>query len=286
MDYNLLSMSKMIRQIFIATKQGLQSAADLSLEMAGWLEERGMKAIGYENSQREERIALPPGTDLVLVLGGDGTLIAVARRTLDQGVPLLGVNMGRVGFLAEAEFGNWKECLEGLIQKGVQSAERLALKFAVVRDGRTVHEAVAVNDLVINRGSLARLIKLGLFLGGERLGSLRSDGVIVATPNGSTAYSISAGGPVLHPELMVYSVTPICPFLNNFRPIVLPGDSSVEIEIAEDKAEVFLTQDGQLGYRLQARDRLAITRHCPGPLFVKAPEDGYLRKLHAKEVLE
>lgn len=282
----LLLMPNMIRQVLIATKHGLQSAADLSGEIAAWLEERGVKAIRYENREREERLPGLADTDLVLVLGGDGTLISVARRIMDKRLPLLGLNMGQVGFLSEVEARDWKEGLANLFEDGLKSTERLALGFDVIRDGQAVYSDVAVNDLVVNRGSLARLIKLDLFLGGERLGALRSDGVIIATPNGSTAYSISAGGPVLHKELMVFSVTPICPFLNNFRPIVFPGDTELEIEVVEDRAEVFLTQDGQIGYRLRHGDRLKITRRQPGPMFVESPEVGYIRRLRAKEVLE
>jgi NAD+ kinase len=145
---------------------------------------------------------------------------------------------------------------------------------------------VAVNDVVINRGTLARLITLNLFLGDEHMGALRSDGVIVSTPNGSTAYSISAGGPVLHPDLEVFSVTPICPFLHNFRPIVLPGDAELFVEVSEDTAQVFLTQDGQIGFRLLAGDRIGIRRREPGPVFVKTSEGAYVRKLRDKGVLE
>lgn len=286
MDYNRFSMQKKIRKVLVVSKQGHEKTAEISGELVRWLEERGIEAVLRENDEHGQRLSGLSGLDLVVVVGGDGTLISVARKVLDGGVPLLGLNMGQVGFLSEVEVSGWRNRLEKMLADGFETAERLALEFDVVRGGRNVMSDVAVNDLVVNRGTLARLIGLGLFLSGEPMGTLRSDGVIVSTPNGSTAYSISAGGPVLHPALEVFSVTPICPFLHNFRPIVLPGDAELIVEILEDRAEVYLTQDGQVGFRLRTGDRLVIRRHEPGPQFVKVPENAYVRKLRKKGVLE
>jgi NAD+ kinase len=254
--------------------------------MALWLEGRGVKAIRYENKERGETIPGLEEADLVVVLGGDGTQISVARRVMPHGVPMLGLNMGKVGFLSDMEVQDWQGLFTEVLKNGLGTTERLALEFDVQREGQVVFHDVAVNDVVVNRGSLARLITLGLFLGGEHVGEMRSDGLIVSTPNGSTAYSISAGGPVLHPELDAVSITHICPFLHHFHPIVVPGSTEITVEVAEDRAQVFLTQDGQLGYELKAGDRLVIRKHSPGPTFVKAPGRSYIRKLRLKRVLE
>jgi NAD+ kinase len=279
-------MPSSIQQVLIAAKRGVESAGELSKEMADWLAGRGVKTVCYENKQREESIPGLEDSDLVVVLGGDGTMISVARRVMLHGVPMLGMNMGKVGFLSDMELHDWKRLFAEVLKNGLGVTERLALEFDVVRAGQAIYQNVAVNDVVVNRGSLARLITLGLYLDGEHVGEMRSDGLIVSTPNGSTAYSISAGGPVLHPELDAVSVTHICPFLHHFHPIVVPGGTEITVEVVEDRAQVFLTQDGQLGYRLHAGDKLVIRKHSPGPRFVKAPGSSYIRKLRLKRVLE
>jgi NAD+ kinase len=275
-------MSMEMRNIIIATKQGLEGAEQLSRRIGAWLEERGVAFSVYENERRAEDIPGVAEADMVLVLGGDGTVLSVARRVLKHRIPLFGVNMGRVGFLSESTPEHWSESLERILGGDCFPEERLALEFEVFRQEERVAAGVVINDMVVNRGTLARLVNLGMVIDGDSTAALRADGVILSTPNGSTGYSISAGGPVLHTGLEVFSLTPICPFLHDFKPLVLPADSKVEIEVREAEAEVYLTQDGQIGYALRSGDLVRVGRHSPGPVFMRTDGMSDMQKLAQK----
>ncbi len=276
-------MHTALRSILIVTKSGHREAEALGERMRAWLAARGLSARVVENTGDAVSLAVAgQECSLALVLGGDGTILGVARRLLGSGVPLLGVNLGKVGFLAEVAASRWEASLERLLAGGVTVQERLALSFRVEREGVTVHSGGAVNDVVINRGILARVINLDLRVGSERLGELRADGLIVSTPTGATGYSVSARGPLVHPQLHVYTVTPICPFLNNLLPLVLPGEARLSVTVRDRTNEVYLTQDGQEGYALRAGDVVHVERAPGGMLFATIEELSYYRKLKAK----
>lgn len=276
-------MRTAFRFFLIVTKSGHRGAAVLGERMRVWLTARGLAAQVVENIGATVPQAVSTRECcLALVLGGDGTILGVARRLLGAGVPLLGVNLGKVGFLAEVAAARWEASLERLLAGEVTVQERLALSFRVERDGGTVYSGGAVNDVVINRGILARVINLDLRVGPERLGELRADGLIISTPTGATGYSVSARGPLVHPKLDVYTVTPICPFLNNLLPLVLPGDAHLSVAVRDRTREVYLTQDGQESYALRAGDVVHVARAPGGMLFASVEELSYYRKLKAK----
>ena len=248
-------MGNHFKTIAIVTRAGSKEAVTLALQIKAWLIARDIKSWTLDNQVQSTIIeigALKP--DLILVLGGDGTMLSVARKVTCSNVPFLGVNLGQVGFLAEISPHNWKEELQSILAGSYRISERLILDYKVVRQGKVIKEGQAVNDLVIHRGGLARLARLDMKLGRQKIKNIRADGLIFATPTGSTAYSVSAGGPLVHPEIDAFVVTPICPFLQNFRPLVLPGQENVQVVIQDRSAEVVLTVDGQAGCSLDFED--------------------------------
>lgn len=255
-------MHRAIGKILIVAKPGDAEAASVRSAMTGFLAGRGVPFDACEHrpdSCGEEDLLAGP-YDLVLVLGGDGTFIGAARRLLHLRAPFMGVNLGRVGFLAQLRPDRWQPWLETALAEGVEVAERLILAYDVLRGGKPVHSGVAVNDLVISRGQIARLIRLGVLADGESLGSMRADGLIVSTPTGSSAYGVSAGGPLLHTGLKVFCVTPVCPFLNGFKPMVFPDSAEVRVRVEDRGGEVYLTEDGQSVTGLCHGDEVVIRR--------------------------
>jgi NAD+ kinase len=279
-------MSAIPKTVLLVTKAGHAQAPALAETIAHWLRTRGESARVAEHRAGQGGPGLPvDGCDLVLVLGGDGTMISVAREVAGR-APLLGLNLGRLGFLTELTPEGWREPLARLLDRGVPWCERLGLAWEVLRDGVVAASGAVVNDLVVNRGALARLLHLSLALDGEDLGHLRADGLVVATPTGSTAYSISSGGPIVHPSLAVFTVTPICPFLSNFKPMVLPGAAELRIAVRDAGTEVFLTLDGQGAFALRAGDEVLVRRSPAGMKLADAGITTYVSRLRAKGVIE
>ena len=281
-------MSNHIRSVVVITKAGEREAAALGREIAAWLAERGVAVRVAEHEPGSGDLpecALDERPCLLLVLGGDGTFISVARRAHAASLPLLGLNMGHVGFWTELTRDDWEQGLSGLLEHGLRIVPRLLLSYTVKRGGRAVHSGFAVNELTVGRGALARLVRLSLFAGGEHISSLRADGIIVSTPSGSTAYCVSAGGPILHHELSAYCVTPVCPFLNDFRPLVLPSDVGLSIRVEESTGEVCLTEDGQAAYPLVPGDLVEVGRASRELLVAETGAVSYFRTLKDKGFL-
>lgn len=259
-------MQTAVRDVLVVVKSGDAQASALADEIAAWVGERGARArVAVNHTDHEGCVGAPcliegqerPG--LVVVLGGDGTMISVARKMGEIQAPLLGINLGRLGFLTQITGDQWRRPLEMALAKGFAVSRLTMLTAEVAREGRMVFKSPAVNDVVV-RGSMARLIKVGVVFGGERLGGFRADGMVAATPTGATAYSMSAGGPLVHPELQVLTLTPICPFLCDFRPMVLPTDRPLDLGVEEATAEVVLTCDGQATFELRKGDWVRVRR--------------------------
>jgi len=271
-------MSIRLQSVAVITKAGHAEASILGRDIESWLEERGVPCRILEHDPESDALRRMEPADLAMVLGGDGTLLSVAR-ALAGGPPLVGVNMGRLGYLAEVTPDNWRRFLAEALERGLSVSERLALAWSVHRGDDVAAGGRAVNDVVINRGALARLISLTLAVDGQRLGGVRADGLVTATPTGSTAYSVSAGGPVVHPEMDAYTVTAICPFFQDFRPLVLPGGAVLEITVSEPSADVHLTLDGQTGVSLCTGDVIRVQRAEPGTLLARTGPWALLPKL-------
>jgi NAD+ kinase len=202
-----------------------------------------------------------PNIDLAISLGGDGTLLSCARMFAPRGVPILAVNMGDFGFITEVSKSELLETWEGYLGGGLGESERLMLSVSVSRDGVEAASFVGLNEAVIGIKGISRMIRLKIFLSDAYMGRYRADGVIVATPTGSTAYSMAAGGPILHPEMEAFILTPICPFTLSNRPTVVPATEILRVDVEEpQKVETVLTMDGQETFPLRPRDSVYIRR--------------------------
>jgi NAD+ kinase len=201
---------------------------------------------------------VPEGVDLVLVLGGDGTLLSAARLIEDTAQPILGINLGSLGFLTELGLEELFESLERVLEGEYSRESRVRLEASLHRGEEQIGRYQVLNDVVINKGALARIIDLETYVDGQKVTNYQSDGLIISTPTGSTAYSLAAGGPIIDPTLDVIVISPICPHTLTNRPLVIPGGAVVELFLRSDSGEVFLTLDGQEGTRLNQGDRVRI----------------------------
>jgi NAD+ kinase len=273
-----------ISRVGIVAKIRLKAVAPHLLEIAAWLDGRGVEPV-FETETAAlvdlgvaRRIAsrdeLPTLVDLLLVLGGDGTLLAMADRVslAGRGIPILGVNFGHLGFLTELAWPDVYATLEQALAGTAAIDERMTLRAVVERHGRRVDERVALNDVVITRGALSRIIELSVWVGGEFVARFNADGLIVSTPTGSTAYNLSAGGPILHPDVDALVITPIAPHTLSNRPVVVPAVREVTVQphLTDSTQEVVLTLDGQSGVTLEGGDRVTVTRSAPARLITPA----------------
>jgi NAD+ kinase len=260
-----MSRKRRIQRIGIVAKVGSREAIDTAQEMAEWLRRRDLEVAMDEATIRakgldgETPFAAAEPYDLVIVLGGDGTLLAVAR-TVVAGVPILGVNLGNLGFLTEINRGELYPTLVQVLAGKFDTEERALLAVELRRAGGGAQSFQVLNDAVVTKSALARIIQLTLEVDGHLIARYRSDGLIISTPTGSTAYNLSAGGPIVHPLLPVVVLTPICPHALALRPFVVSDRSVVEVMLETQREEVYLTLDGQEGTSLGHRDVVRITR--------------------------
>ena len=224
----------------------------------------------------------PSHVEMVIVLGGDGTLLSVARMVWNHGIPILGVNFGGLGFLTEISLEEIYPVLERVLQGDYGTNPRDVLKASVVRRGKPLAEFTVLNDAVINKGALARIIELEITIDEEYLTTFQSDGMIISTPTGSTAYNLSAGGPIVYPSLHNLIITPICPHTLTNRPIVIPNDVRVRAILKSKQEEVTLTLDGQQGFPLEFEDVVEVQKAEGQILLIQSPYRHYFKLLREK----
>lgn len=255
-----------MKRIGIIGKSGKPEPAEIARDIIPWLRERDAEVfVDIETSQSLGikgylRSEIPKLVDLVLVLGGDGTMLSVARLVCERGIPILGINLGGLGFITEVQKTEVYDALERVFAGQYTLEERLMLNAYVVRHGERISGYTTLNDVVINKGALARIIELETSIDKRYVTTFRADGLIVATPTGSTAYCLSAGGPILFPTLESIVLIPICPHTLTNRPIVLPDIVSIEITLKSLVEDVFLTLDGQVGFSLRQNDTVIIEK--------------------------
>lgn len=259
----------MIRKIGIVSKPEREDLPAIVKELANWLEHKGVEFgpdrvtaayLGREGGfPREE---MPDGFDLVIVLGGDGTLLSAARAVGARETPLLAVNLGGLGFMMTTRPDELFDELGRVLEGNFSIQSRRVLEAEVVREGEALQNYFALNDVVVNKLAIARLLHLDAFVDGEFVCRYRADGLIISTPTGSTAYSLAAGGPIMFPSVQAICLSPICPHTLTNRPVVVPETSRVEVVIQEGDPDgsMFLTVDGQVGIDLQSQDR--VLTHC------------------------
>ena len=249
--------------------------------IAVFLEE--MNAEGSVNGSFKESSIIPKDVDWVIVLGGDGTLLGAARRIGRYGVPILGVNLGGLGFLTCVQLNRIYPVIETMINGGLAVESRVMLETRVMRDNREVIRFQVLNDVVINKSTLARIIDLDVTIDDEVLTTFRADGLIISTPTGSTAYNLSAGGPILYPTIESLILTPICPFTLTNRPIIVPDSAVIRIKMGkESEGTVILTFDGQVGFDLRHDDMVHIHKSKEKINLFRPPDHSYFNILRTK----
>ncbi|MBF8298325.1 MAG: putative inorganic polyphosphate/ATP-NAD kinase ((P)/ATP kinase)(ppnK), partial [candidate division NC10 bacterium] len=241
-----------MKRIGIIAKPHKPEARTILQELLPWLEARGVESILDEDTASltgkpggQPKADLPGLVDLLLVLGGDGTLLSVARLVGARDVPILGINLGGLGFLTEVTLEEIYATLDAVFRGTYGVTQRILLSAAVRRQGERIGEYIALNDAVINKGTLARMIELEIHIDGQYVTTLRADGLILSTPTGSTAYCLAAGGPIVYPTLRALVLAPICPHMLTFRPLVIPDTAKVEIVQVSADENAYLTLDGQ-----------------------------------------
>ncbi|PYU12749.1 MAG: NAD(+) kinase [Acidobacteria bacterium] len=255
-----------------------------------WLEARGIKtALDEETvaalptgSKGQPRSAVADASQLLLVLGGDGTMLAAARLAAPRRIPILPINMGSLGFLTSFTLDELYPALEETLAGNSSISQRVMLQAELVRAGSVIESQSALNDVVIHKGALARMIQLELNINSDFVCRYRADGLIVSSPTGSTAYSLSAGGPIVHPAVEAFVITPICPHMLTDRPVVVRDYSQVEIKMNGDAESVYLTLDGQRGVPLEPTDILRVQRAKEHLQLIQPPKKPYFEILRNK----
>lgn len=270
----------------------IEKAFDTAARLISWLESRGVQPrVGREEAARLNRpdLVAPDqslmDSDCVIVLGGDGSVLAAARQASLVGTPILGVDLGEFGFLSEVKPDKLLEAMENLLREKYRLEERLMLQARILRDGQEVAGSLGLNDAVITKGAISRLMHLHAEVNGRFVSDYPADGLIVATPTGSTAYSLSAGGPIVHPLVSALVITPICAHTLFTRPLVIPPSDTVEVRIdwsPGKQEEVMLTVDGQVGIELQPGDIVRIQAAEHRARFVRLSETGFFGRLQQK----
>jgi len=277
-----------IRSIGIISKKGRPEPIEILKELLSVI--KSLDINFYLDSETAEKVGLqglpvkeiPEKSELIIVLGGDGTLLSVARLVGRREVPILGVNLGTLGFLTDVSRRELKESIERIIKGEFFIEKRLMLRSEVLRGEKIIGTHHVLNDVVINKGALARIIDLETLIDGHFVTLFKADGLIVSTPTGSTAYNLSAGGPIIYPTLECMVLTPICPHTLTNRPIVLPGSSRIEVRLKSESQDVFLTLDGQVGFNLVKGDSVIITKAPFKTSLVIPPERNYFEILRTK----
>jgi NAD+ kinase len=272
-----------IASVSIFAKPRAVEAQQAARRCARFLERRGIRvrfdaetarALGRRGDSLKTTGTLP-SSDLCVSIGGDGTLLTAARAHAAHPRPILGVNLGGLGFLTETGPGEMEEVLGEILAGRYALERRIGLDVSVLRAGSTILRQRTLNDAVINNSALARIIEI-------QLTTYKSDGLIISTPTGSTAYSLSAGGPIVHPTLKAFVITPICPHTLSMRPLVVPDDSIAEMRLSTADSQVYLTLDGQVGHPLKVKDRVRVRRSRRPILMIRSHRKSYFEVLRHK----
>jgi NAD+ kinase len=277
-----------MKKVGIVCKTGIPEPIDILKELLPWLRQKGCEAYvdnetaSVLNVGGTPRSQIPSVADIIVVLGGDGTMLSVARLVGEKGIPILGVNTGGLGFLTAVTRDELYEVLDKVLSGECSVEERIMLTACVFRHSECIAEYLVVNDVVVNKGALARIIDLETYIDHSYVATFKADGLIVSSPTGSTAYALSAGGPILYPTLNTIVLAPICPHTLTNRPIVLPDNVVVDIVMRSLNEDVFLTIDGQVGFSLRQNDTVEVKKsEFKTRLFIPCERD-YFQILRTK----
>ena len=279
-----------IKRIGITSKPKKMEIRQIVPALMEWLREREIEvcmdretAATLEASERSwTRNEIPNHADLIVVLGGDGTLLATARALNRRPVPILAVNLGGLGFLTVITKEELYPALETVLTGNFRTDRRVQIEAEVVRSDEVISSFLALNDVVLNKGAIARILDFDMWVNGKFVSTYKSDGLIVCTPTGSTAYSLAAGGPVVVPSVEAFIITPICAHTLSNRPIVLPDSAGVEIAVKSHRESVYLTVDGQVGIAVRSDDIVRIKKACSCVELVQPARKNYFEILRQK----
>ena len=284
-----------LHRIGVLVKPGQPDALKTVCRLAEWCDDHGVKLVGgptvetvavqsemgcaIEKLEHEELVA---SVDLMVVLGGDGTMLATARMLGDRETPVLGINFGTLGYLAEFSVEEMIAALDAFVEDTYTLERRMMLSAEVFREGHNVMSDRVLNDVVISKSALARIIEIETSIDRKFVNRFRADGLIISTPTGSTAYNLSAGGPVIYPTMRAVVITPICPHTLSNRPIVVPDDAEIEFVLKTPDEEVALTLDGQVGLPLRVEDRVVVRKSRTTFNLIQARTRNYFDVLRSK----
>ncbi len=272
----------------IVVKPNNREALASALELAEWFESRGIRMVAKPRQEAEivklgdEVTERFKEADLIVVLGGDGTMISAARLIGTNEAAVLGINYGGLGYLTEQRIEELFPALEAVLRGDYKIESRVMLESELRRGEQLIGAGRVINDVVINKAALARIIEIEVELNGMHVNCFRADGLIVSTPTGSTAYNLSAGGPIVYPTMNALIITPICPFTLTNRPIVMPDDADIELILTEGSDDVVLTLDGQIGFEMKPLDRVKIRKSETSFNMIQSPNRNYFDVLRNK----
>ncbi len=276
-------------RIGIIGKTNTDKAYEIAKELSEWFNAKGVEVIFEQEIGKKIRrrksvpaAEIPELVDIILVFGGDGTFLGVARLACEHGTPILGINLGGLGFLTEITVDEVYPMMERILSGDYEIEDRQMLRTTVRRGKTGAKHYEVLNDVVINKEAVARIIDLEIYIEGSHVTTYKADGIILSTPTGSTAYSLSAGGPIVHPALPVTIITPICPHTLTNRPLVVSNEMKVEIKITTQEPDTYLTLDGQIGIRLKTGDVIEVRKSDTVVKLIKSPFRDYFTILKTK----
>jgi NAD+ kinase len=282
-------VNQVVGTVGIFAKPNSPPALELVPKLLGWLKERGIQArLDHETAHYAgmptglDRARVPEGCDLAVVLGGDGTLLSAARAVGNRAIPLLAVNLGGLGFLTSIPMVDLFPELERALTGSQEVMRRKMLHVSLMRGGRVIAEYEALNDVVIAKSAIARIVDLEAWAGNSFICAYKADGLIISTPTGSTAYSLSAGGPIVYPTVNAICLTPICPHMLTNRPLIVPSDMPIRIVSRARDEDAYLTVDGQIGNPLKGGDSVECSIADFDVLLISTPDKTFFDVLRQK----
>jgi len=251
----------MFKKVSILYKENDNLALEMAIKVQDWLKNKGTECIvfhsvGFFSSFNHSEILAVQSSDAVVVLGGDGTMLSASRIIGGKKTPIIGINMGSLGFITEIPRSELFDTLEQIFSGNYEIEERSMLKAQILRDEQIINEYIGLNDIVIGKGIMAKISDFNLIINDVYVSTIKADGIIISTPTGSTAYNLSAGGPILYPTLKGIVFTTICPHTLTVRPLVLPDHFVIDVVISSHVRDIFLTIDGQIGFPLKKNDKV------------------------------
>ncbi len=279
-----------MKKIGIISKKNRKEVLEIIADCIPWLKKQGCTVYVDRDTHLQtgdveyvDREKIAQASELLIVFGGDGTLLSVSRIPNADSIPILAVNLGGLGFLTEIRVDEMQTVLEKVLAGDYEIDRRIMLDVTIIRRGGSVETTHStLNDVVVNKAALARMIDLETSVNGQYLNTFKADGLIISTPTGSTGYSLSAGGPIIYPSLNIISVTPICPHTLTNRPIILPDNSSVSVALKAHNGDVYITLDGQVGFSMQEEDRIEVKKSDKNISLIKTPFRTYFDTLKEK----